>query len=126
MTGYTQNNRGRYKCNYCDHSTYKTWGGVTNHISERHPLELERDKAVERAEYAEKAKKELSRQLADATKPSPKPKEPEYWYPQGAGVYCPTCRIVNRNVGIPVSQTIENTPHNPCSNRGLMLVTEIK
>lgn len=127
MVGFTENNRGRYKCKYCDHHTYKTWGGANNHVEQNHPLELERDKAIARAEYAEKAKETLSRQLAEATKPKPQPKsEKKYWYIQnGGGIYCESCKIVQMGVGIPEGQTIENTPHN-CGNRTLKLVLEVR
>lgn len=128
MIGFTENNRGRYKCNYCDHSTYKTWGGANNHVLANHPLELERDRAIQRAEYAEKAKAELSRQLADANKRAEQTqkKESKYWYiKNGGGIYCESCKQVQMGVGIPEGQTIENTPHH-CGNRTLKLVLEVR
>lgn len=122
IVGYTLNNRNRYKCNYCNHSTYKTTGGILNHVVSNHKLELERDKAIQRAEYAEKAKAELSRQLAEATKPAPKEEDKKYWH---HGVFCTACRIAYRSVGIPFGQTIESTPHSNCGTRSLVPVDEV-
>lgn len=123
MVGYTVNNRNRFKCKYCDHTTYKHATGVLTHIEQRHPLELERDKAIARAEYAEKAKVELSRQLAEATKPTPKKEEVKFW--RVPGLYCSNCKSAQRGGGIPIGQTVEDTPHSTCGTRSLMLILEL-
>lgn len=122
FVGYTINNRNRYKCNFCDHSTYKTFGGVHNHLNANHELEYKlalKDRDIERLKN-KPPKVEIREKVVYRDQD-----EPKYWYPKIAGIYCPTCRIVNTRVGIPVGQTIENTPHNPCKNRGLMPVVEV-
>jgi|SRR5690349_2094846 len=122
MTGYTINNRGRYKCRFCDHPTYKTMSGVLTHVQERHELELANATIEEmRAKLAEKPKVEVREKVVYKDKP-----EPKYWYIEnGGGIYCSTCKIVQMRVGIPQGQTIENTPHN-CGNRTLHLVLEVR
>ena len=126
MTGYTVNNRGRYKCDFCDHPTYKTMGGVLNHVQERHELELanatiEDMRAKLDRERSKPPKIEVREKVVYRDKP-----EPKYWYiKNGGGIYCSTCKIVQMGVGIPTGQTIENTPHN-CGNRTLSLVLEVR
>lgn len=129
MTGYSINNRGRYKCDFCDHPTYKTMSGILLHIQAIHELELAIATAEELRAEVDRIKAEppqvIEKERIVYRDPPPK-KDSDYWYPRNAvGVYCPTCKVVNRGAGIPVGQTIENTPHHPCNNRGLMLVLEI-
>jgi hypothetical protein len=122
MIGYTINNRNRYKCKYCDHPTYKTHGGVILHVNEKHSHEYQlelKDLEIERLKN-QKPRVEYKERVVYRDKPET---EQKYW--DVSGVYCPSCKVVNVNVGIPVGQTIENTPHNPCKNRGLMLVREV-
>lgn len=128
MTGFTQNNRGRYKCDFCDHSTYKTMSGVLTHVQGNHELELA--KAT-----AEGLRAELDRERRKPPKVvekervvyrDPPKKEKTYWYlPAGHGIYCESCKEVQIGVGIPEGQTIENTPHH-CGNRTLKLVVAVR
>lgn len=124
MVGYTLNNRSRYKCDYCEHSTYKTWSGVLTHLESKHATEwalAKKDEEIERLKNrpAKVVEKVVYRD-------APKKKEPEYWYiKNGGGIYCSTCKQVQMGVGIPAGQTIENTPHH-CGNRTLMLVLECR
>ena len=121
MVGFTLNNRGRYKCDFCDHATYKTWGGAHNHVTDRHPTELalaEKDAEIERL-------KNRPEKVVEKVVYKDKPK-PKYWYIEnGGGIYCESCKIVQMRVGIPEGQTIENTPHE-CGNRTLKLVLEVR
>lgn len=122
MVGFSLNNKGRYKCDYCDHKSYKTWGGANNHVLAEH--QAEHDLVLAKNEIARlKARPpEVKERVVYKDKP-----QPEYWYIENnGGVYCETCRIVQMRVGIPAGQTIENTPHSPCGNRTLKLVLEVK
>lgn len=129
MTGYTVNNRGRYKCDFCDHRTYKTISGVLTHVQGNHELELAKATADGlRAELERERKKAPKVEVRERVvyKDPPAKKEPKYWYiKNGGGIYCETCKTVEMRVGIPEGQTIENTPHT-CGNRTLKLVLEVK
>lgn len=121
MVGYTINNRSRYKCNYCNHSTYKHYSGVEAHLQANHATELaiaEKDAEIERL-------KNKPAKVVEKIIYKEKP-EPKYWYIEnGGGIYCETCKTVQMRVGIPTGQTIENTPHS-CGNRSLKLVLEVR
>lgn len=123
MIGYTINQRGRYKCSYCDHSTYKTAGGIMQHLDKNHSVQLKldhKDAEIERLKNMP-PKIEVREKIVYKEKP-----EPKYWYIEnGGGVYCETCKTVQMRVGIPQGQTIENTPHS-CGNRTLKLVLEVR
>ncbi len=123
MTGYSVNNRARYKCQYCDHRTYKSLGGMLNHLNSQHKLDYElalKDDEIARLKNRP-AKVEVKERIVYRDPPA-QPKKQLYWY---RSVYCSTCKLVMTGAGIPVGQTIENTPHSLCGNRTLMLVTEI-
>lgn len=124
MVGITVNSRGRYKCDFCNHTTYKTWGGAHNHVTDRHPNELalaEKDAEIERLKN--RPPKVVEKVVY---KDRPAEKEKKYWYiKNGGGIYCETCKVVEMRVGIPEGQTIENTPHT-CGNRTLKLVLECR
>ena len=126
MTCFTVNSRGRYKCNFCDHSTYKTVAGIQSHLQARHELEmtkalLEENKREVIRLRSQPPKIEVREKVVYKEKPTPK-----YWYiKNGGGIYCETCKVVETRVGIPEGQTIENTPHT-CGNRTLKLVLEVK
>lgn len=125
MTGFTVNNRGRYKCDYCDHKTYKTRGGMFNHLHEQHPKELEIDRLKAHVKRLENQPPKVEIREKVVYKDPPK-KETKYWYiKNGGGIYCETCKTVEMGVGIPEGQTIENTPHT-CGNRTLKLVLAVK
>jgi hypothetical protein len=129
MTCYTINSRGRYKCNFCDHSTYKTHGGIQTHLQSRHELEmtkalLEENKAEVIKLRSQPPKVEVKERIVYRDPPAKK--ETKYWYiKNGGGIYCESCKIVQMGVGIPEGQTIESTPHN-CGNRTLKLVLEVR
>lgn len=128
MAGYTVSKRGRYQCSFCSHKSYKTKGGVLTHLNGHHPLELklsEKDDEIERLKNKPPkiVEKVITKErVVYKEKPKPKPK-PKYWYV--TGVFCTSCGVAESNVGIPVGQTIENTPHH-CGNRTLHLVREFK
>lgn len=129
MTGYTTNTRGRYKCDFCDHPTYKTVSGILTHVQSNHELELANATIEEMRGTIDRLKKQPPKVIEkerivyrDAPKPTEKKKE--YWYGP-AGIYCSSCKTVIKSPGIPVGQTIENTPC-ACGNRTLMLITEFK
>lgn len=119
------NNRGRYKCRFCDHSTYKTHSGIINHQEQHHKHELElarKDAEIERLKNSPPKTVEKI-----VYRDPPEKKESDYWYIEnGGGIYCETCKIVQMRVGIPRGQTIENTPHGRCGNRNLKLVLEVR
>ena len=121
---FHKDKRGRYQCDLCSHTTWKTLDGVLRHQRAHHEPEIasaEKDKELTelRAKKPEVIYKEKI-----VYRDAPAPKESDYYYP-GVGIYCSTCKLVNRRAGIPVGQTIENTPHN-CGNRTVMLVAEIR
>jgi hypothetical protein len=121
MTGYTVNTRGRYKCEFCDHKTYKTVSGILTHVQGSHELELA--KAT-----AEALRAELQRERSKPPKvvekervvyrDPPKPKEPEYWY---TNVFCVTCKHAF-HTGIPKGYSIDNTRHSTCGTVALLPV----
>lgn len=121
MIGYYVNSRGRLQCNYCNHSSYKTNGGILHHLENHHAIDVELDKAkaeIERLK-SKPPKVEVREKIVYKEKPAPK-----FWYgPEG--IYCSSCKTVIRRPGIAVGQTIENTPC-ACGNRTLMLITEFK
>lgn len=121
MIGYDINNRGRYKCHFCNHETYKTLSGVLNHIEHMHPKDLENEELKDRVNRLQTVPPRIIEKEKIIYKEKP---EPKYWYGP-AGIYCSSCKTVIRNPGIPVGQTIENTPC-ACGNRTLMLITEFK
>lgn len=126
MVGYIVNNRGRYKCAFCDHATYKTESGIQSHLQSQHELDmtkalLDENKAEVIRLRSQPPKIEVREKVVYKEKPKPK-----YWYiKNGGGIYCETCKIVQMGVGIPEGQTIENTPHD-CGNRTLKLVLEVR
>lgn len=125
MTGYTQNTRGRYKCDFCDHKTYKTVSGIITHVQGSHALELaEATAEALRAELQRERNKPPKVEVKERVvyRDPPEPKKPEYW---NATLYCSTCQIVFSS-GIPRGQTIETTPHSTCGTKALMRVREIQ
>lgn len=128
MTGYHTIRGGRFKCDFCDHKSYKTLSGILNHVQGSHELEVA--KAT-----ADGLREELQRERNKAPKIKTVEKivykekpEPKYWYTKTvgiAGIYCSSCKQVILNPGIPTGQTIENTPHQ-CGNRTLFPVVEVK
>lgn len=122
MTGYTTNSRGRYKCDYCTHSTYKTIGGIENHLDTMHRPDWTADKLRAEIERLKNRPPKVVEKERIVYRDPPAKKEVERW---NASVYCSTCKIVMSNTGIPRGQTIEETPHSDCGTRGLMLVVRI-
>lgn len=120
---------GRYKCDFCDHTSYKTQAGILNHLSDNHLQELliaEKDAEIERLKN--KPPKVVEKIVTKERVVYKEKPEPKYWYTKTvgiAGIYCTTCKQVQLNVGIPTGQTIENTPHN-CGNRTLLPVVEVR
>lgn len=125
MIGATINKRNRWKCDFCNHATYKTMTGALRHVHDNHALELAEGVADElRAELSrERAKPPVVKERI-VYRDRPVDKTQKYYYP-GAGIYCESCKVVNRNAGIPEGQTLESTPHH-CGNRTIKLVLEIK
>lgn len=120
ISGYTITKRDRYKCEHCDHKTYKTKGGILKHLEDNHALEQEVALLREKLRIVgDKPRVEVREKVV--YRDAPKKAEPKYWYV--TGIYCSSCKTASRNTGIPVGQTIENTPHH-CGNRTLMLITE--
>lgn len=126
MIGYDITRQGRYRCTFCPH--HRSWvsrHGVDNHLESKHPTELalaQKDAEIERLKN-KPPKVEVREKIV--YRDAPKPKEVKYWYGV-VGIYCSSCRRVSTNPGIPVGQTIENTPCSNCRNHTLMLVEEIK
>lgn len=133
MTGYRVTTRGRYKCSFCDHPSYKRLGGVMSHIRDRHELELANATIEEMRGKIDRLQKQPPKivekeKIVYRDAPKPAPKKTVYWYVRDygmAGIYCTSCKQVQLNVGIPEGQTIENTPHK-CGNRTLLPVVEVK
>lgn len=131
MKGYHEIRGGRYKCDFCDHTSYKTYAGITTHLQTHHAKQLNEVLANELAktmadlhkERIKPPKVEVREKVVYRDKP-----EPKYWYTKNvgiAGIYCTSCKQVQLNVGIPVGQTIENSPHQ-CGNRTLLPVVEVR
>jgi hypothetical protein len=119
MTCYTVNNRGRYKCNFCDHSTYKTVGGILSHLESQHELEmtkalLDENKAEVTRLRSQPPKVVEKERVVYKDKP-----EPKYTY---VNVFCTTCKWVF-NAGIPNGIAVENTRHSHCGVVSLFPVT---
>lgn len=121
MLGYDYTNRGRYRCKYCKHPSYKTKSGVLHHLEKEHSKDLEIEKLNDRINRYETLPPRIIEKEKIVYRDKPKP---EYWYGP-AGIYCSSCKTVIKNPGIPVGQTIENTPCE-CGNRTLMLITRFK
>lgn len=119
MTGFTENRNGRYKCNFCDHATYKTWGGANNHVEQNHPKDLELARALQEIDRLKNQPPKERIVYRD----NPQEAKPEYW--DVPGIYCSTCKSAWRGGRIPRGQTVENTPHSVCGTKSLMLVLEI-
>lgn len=131
MNGYHTIKGGRYKCDFCDHTSYKTYAGISAHLQAHHAKELNEVLASELAKTMSELHKERIKQpkveIREKVVYRDKP-EPKYWYtkPLGiAGIYCTACKLVQLNPGIPTGQTIENTPHQ-CGNRTLLPVVEVR
>lgn len=126
MVGAHLNKRGRWQCDYCTHTTWKSRVYAERHVTEKHEMDMLRQKAMNL-----EAELEVERHKPPATKIVEKEKivyknrlEPEYRQ-QSVSIYCPTCRMVQQNVRIPARQTIADTPHSYCNLTGLMIVTTI-
>lgn len=131
MSGYHTIKGGRYKCDFCDHTSYKTYAGISAHLQAHHAKELNEVLASELAKTMSELHKERIKppkvEVREKVVYRDKP-EPKYWYtkPLGiAGIYCTACKLVQLNPGIPTGQTIENTPHQ-CGNRTLLPVVEVR
>lgn len=126
MIGYDINSRGRYKCHFCNHATYKTLSGILHHIEREHPKDLENEELKDRINKLQVQPPRIIEKEKIVYRDAPKPKEVKYWYiKNGGGIYCETCKVVEMRVGIPEGQTIESTPHS-CGNRTLKLVLEVR
>lgn len=135
MTGFTENRNGRYKCDFCDHPAYKRLGDVGLHLQAKHSKEFTEALASEVAELQSSLLKAKNQPPKIVEKVVTKERvvykdkpEPKYWYVRNygmEGIYCTTCKQVQTGVGIPVGQTIENTPHS-CGNRTLLPVVEVR
>lgn len=120
MNGYHEIRGGRYKCDFCDHTSYKTYAGITTHLQTHHAKELNEVLANDLAktmadlhkERIKPPKVEVREKVVYRDKPDPK-----YWY---HSIFCIACKEVIRNAGIPFGQTIENTPHSNCGTRSLL------
>lgn len=131
MIGFHTIRGGRYKCDFCNHTSFKTSAGAINHLNANHIKELN-EMLLDKAE---KAEAELRRERNKPPRIETREKivykdkpEPKYWYVRNygmEGIYCTTCKQVQTGVGIPYGQTIENTPHQ-CGNRTLLPVVEVK
>jgi hypothetical protein len=135
MTGYHEIRGGRYKCDFCDHTSYKTYAGISAHLQAHHAKELNEVLANELAKTMADLHKERIKPPKVVEKVVTKERvvyrdkpEPKYWYTKTvgiAGIYCTACKLVQLNPGIPTGQTIENTPHQ-CGNRTLLPVVEVR
>lgn len=120
--GLTINSRGRYKCNFCDHTTYKTIGGAVAHLDQHHPHEKAlalKDVEIERLKNRP-PKIEVREKIVYRDPPAPKKEEKKFW--SVPGLYCSNCKTAQRGGGIPIGQTVEDTPHSVCGTRSLMLI----
>ena len=120
---FHKNKRGRYQCDLCSHTTWKTLSGLLRHQDEQHKAEiytLDRDKELD--EFRSK-KPEVVYKEKIVYRDRPDEPKTKYYYP-GIGIYCSTCQSVYKGAGVPVGQTIQGTPHT-CGNKTVMLVTEI-
>lgn len=132
MIGYTQNNRGRYKCNYCDHATWKTSSGALNHVEQQHPAELATARAEEkarlkirdaerRANLAEGRALEAEAEARRLRQVAAKPKEQARY---SAVRYCPNCLAVD-SVQIVMGQAVGAGGCFRCGNTNGQLVEHV-
>lgn len=121
MIGYRLNNRGRYQCNYCGHPSYKNEIHATLHRDSKHHLEAEIERRDVEIAKLKNTPPKIEEKIVYRDKPQA---EEKYWYGP-AGIYCSSCKTVIRKPGIPVGQTVENTPCT-CGNTTLMLIMEFK
>lgn len=111
---------GRYKCDFCEHTSYKTVAGIQAHLKDQHLHSLrlaEKDAEITRLKNQPpkiKTVEKVVEKVVYKTKPDPK-----YWY---HSVFCTACRVVIPGAGIPYGQTIETTPHSSCGMRSLVSV----
>lgn len=125
MVGFKVNRNKRYQCNFCSRPAYVTEMGIADHLNTKHPLKYaiaKKDAEIERLKAAP-PKVVTKERVVYKEKPNP-----DYWYVNTvgiAGIYCTTDKRVQRNVGIPIGQTIENTPCSKCGNRTLLPVVEV-
>lgn len=129
MTGLKTMGNGNHKCLFCNHKSYKRLGDALTHVQDKHALELANATVEEMRGEITRLKKQPPKvvekeRIVYRDPPKPTEKKKEYWYGP-AGIYCSSCKTVIKNPGIPVGQTIENTPC-ACGNRTLMLITEFK
>lgn len=125
MVGYHTKRDGRYKCEYCNHTSYKTLNGVLTHLQDKHYHEVQEARLLAEIDRLKNLppKIEVREKVVYKDKP-----ELKYWYTKTvgiAGIYCSSCKQVTLNPGIPTGQTIENTPHQ-CGNRTLFPVVEVR
>lgn len=133
ITAYRIVRGGRYKCNQCDHKSYKTRAGIITHLDDNHKgvyeMQLENERLAHKLKQAENKPPKTVEKIVTKERVVYKDKpEPKYWYTKTvgiAGIYCSACKLVQLNPGIPTGQTIENTPHQ-CGNRTLMPVVEVR
>lgn len=127
MTGYSLSKRGRYKCDFCDHKSYKTMSGVLTHLHSNHELELEKATSdALRAELQRERSKppkvvEKERIVYRDPPAKPEPKQ-EYWY---RNVFCTTCKLAF-HTGIPKGYAVENTRHSTCGTVALMPIERVE
>lgn len=112
MTGFSLNTRNRYKCNLCDHKSYKTWSGANNHVEKEHSKDLELANALQEITRLKNQPPQVKERIVykEETKP-------EYWE---HAIFCIACKEVMAGGRIPRGQTIEQTPHSRCGTKSLV------
>lgn len=114
------NSRGRYKCPFCDHKTWKQHAAARNHIVQYHKAEAELAQAKARTERLQREKVDLERKLAEAQKPKPEAKKEKEVKRYSATVYCTNCRWVS-DVLIPEGVTIKEGDCVHCRVRQVLM-----
>lgn len=131
MTGLKTMGNGNHKCLFCNHKSYKRLADALAHIQDKHALELANATVEEMRGEITRLKKQPPKVVEKERivyRDPPAEKKKEYWYVRNyglEGIYCTACKQVQTGVGIPVGQTIENTPHS-CGNRTLLPVVEVR
>lgn len=117
MVGYTVNTHGRYKCEYCNHKTYKTVSGIERHLYDQHLMSwrlAQKDAEIARLKNMPPKERIVYRD-------PPEPKDDARY---SAVVYCPNCLTVD-SVSIVRGQAIGVGGCFRCGAKGGQLVEHV-
>lgn len=120
MSGWSPdiNTRGRYKCPYCAHTTWKQYGAAERHIMTVHYVEAA--KVVEDQLRADNRKLLEDLQRCRQAPPAKPPAEKREYYQ--CVLYCKNENRVLK-AGMPKGVLVENVTCSGCGVRGALVIT---